>query len=261
MNITDRPMTAWLRAPRWIILRLVAVAIIGAALASFAQSYRGLYLWAIRHGLTGLWAAVWPLQVDTFIAVGELALFVALVDSWPRRYRLMAAAVTGAGLVISVAGNIGHAPTHDLGTRITFAVPPLAAAASLFVGLVILKCVVDQYRQPRETVASVTAREVATARSGERGYGAALAAIGRPKPPATPRPERPAKARRGRRPNARPQSSRTAAKQAAMAALVAEPDLTPADLVERFGVAERTARRYVATAAANGQEHTPATST
>ena len=63
------------------IATLVAV----ASLVSFAESYRGLYLWAHRHGLAGLWAAIWPMQVDVFIAVGELALFVALVDRWAPR--------------------------------------------------------------------------------------------------------------------------------------------------------------------------------
>ncbi len=51
---------------------------------------------------------IWPLQVDVFIAVGELALFVALADAWQRRTRIGAWAVTLAGLAVSVAGNVGH---------------------------------------------------------------------------------------------------------------------------------------------------------
>jgi hypothetical protein len=66
----------------------------GASLVSFAESYRGLYLWAHGHGLAGLWAVAWPLQVDTFIAVGELPLFVALADRWAARSRFAAWAVT-----------------------------------------------------------------------------------------------------------------------------------------------------------------------
>jgi hypothetical protein len=62
-----------LRVPRSGALAAIAVLVAGALLVSFAESYRGLYLWA--HGLGGLWAVAWPLQVDTFIAVGELALF------------------------------------------------------------------------------------------------------------------------------------------------------------------------------------------
>ena len=55
---------------------LVAVTLLVAAgsLSSFTESYRALLDWASGHGLHGLRAAAWPLQVDTFIAVGELAL-------------------------------------------------------------------------------------------------------------------------------------------------------------------------------------------
>ena len=45
-----------LRVPRRIALALVAA----ASLVSFAESYRGLYLWAHRHGLAGLWAHCGP---------------------------------------------------------------------------------------------------------------------------------------------------------------------------------------------------------
>ena len=55
---------------------------------SFAESYRGLFDWAHQHGLPGIWAAAWPLQVDMFIAVSELALFVALADASARRSRI-----------------------------------------------------------------------------------------------------------------------------------------------------------------------------
>ena len=65
-------------------------------------------------------AVIWPLQVDVFIAVGELALFVALADAWAGRSR--AGALAG---------------------RATAAVPPLAAA--LAVGLGVLKRVVEHH--------------------------------------------------------------------------------------------------------------------
>jgi hypothetical protein len=108
------------------------------------ESYRALYDWAHEHGLSVRWSAVWPLQIDTFIAVGELALFVALVDAWQRRSRILPWVVTLAGLAVSVAGNVGHvgwaAPIAD---KATAAVPPLAAAAALAVGLSVLKRVVE----------------------------------------------------------------------------------------------------------------------
>jgi Protein of unknown function (DUF2637) len=251
-------MTGWIRGPRWVALRLVALLVLAAAVASFAQSYRGLFLWAVHHGETGFWAACWPLMVDSFIAVGEIALFVALVDAWDRRRRAVAWTVTAVGLVISVAGNVGHAPTHDLPTRVTFAVPPLAAAGALFVGLVILKAVISGQRQALPA-AVVSAREVAMARSGERAYSAALSAAARAaeadrrrrekadRQQAPKRPRRPVNGRPGRR-----------SKEAAVAALVAAPDMTGEELTARFGGTDRTQRRWrgeareLATAASNG---------
>ena len=103
----------------------IGVLVAAASLVSFAESYRGLYLWASHHGLHGVWAVAWPLQVDVFIAVGELALFVALADRWAVRSRLLAWAVTVGGLAASVAGNVGHIAGTDLASRVTAAVPPL----------------------------------------------------------------------------------------------------------------------------------------
>ena len=99
-------------------------------------------VWARHHGLSGFWAAAFPLQVDTFIIVGELALFVAMVDQWERRHKAGAWAVTLLGLAASVAGNIGHVAAHDLQSRATAAVPPVAAFAAMWVGLSVLKRVI-----------------------------------------------------------------------------------------------------------------------
>jgi Protein of unknown function (DUF2637) len=126
----------------------IGVLVAAASLVSFAESYRALLDWASHHGLNGVWALAWPLQVDTFIAVGELALFVALADSWSFRSRVAAWSVTGLGLAVSVAGNIGHAAAHDWASRATAAVPPLAAAAALAVGLGVLKRVVAARTEP-----------------------------------------------------------------------------------------------------------------
>ena len=40
-----------MRVPRRIALALLAALVAAASLVSFAESYRGLYLWAHRHGL------------------------------------------------------------------------------------------------------------------------------------------------------------------------------------------------------------------
>ena len=126
----------WAEHLAFAMLGLLAIA--GSA-AAFVQSYRGLYEWAGRHGLSGLWALFWPLQVDVFIAAGELALFVVIVRQWQRRRMWMAAGVAVIGLAVSVAGNVGHAAHADWVSRATAAVPPLAAALALAVGLAVLK--------------------------------------------------------------------------------------------------------------------------
>jgi Protein of unknown function (DUF2637) len=128
-------------------LAAITLLVAAASLTSFAESYRALLDWATRHGLHGGWALAWPLQVDTFIAVGELALFVALADQWAARSRAAAWSVTLAGLAVSVAGNVGHVQSHDLASQATAAVPPLAAAAALAVGLGVLKRVVSASEQ------------------------------------------------------------------------------------------------------------------
>jgi uncharacterized small protein (DUF1192 family) len=159
-----------LRAPRLAALILIAVLIGLASAASFAESYRGLYEWAAHHGLPPFWAAVWPVQVDVFIAVGELALFVALIDGWTWRQRLGAWAATIVGLAVSVAGNVGHIASHAASSRGTAAVPPLAAASALAVGLGVLKRVVAARRsqqvaaRPDRRPAAVTGTAQAAAK-------------------------------------------------------------------------------------------------
>jgi hypothetical protein len=143
-----------LRWPRAVALAVIAVLVAAASGAAFAESYRGLFDWAAEHGLSGGWAYIWPLQVDVFIAVGELALFVALADRWAPQSRWAAWAVTGAGLAVSVAGNVGHVPGHSAAARVTAAVPPVAAAAALAVALGVLKRVVEAHHEDRPRTVS-----------------------------------------------------------------------------------------------------------
>ena len=175
-------MTGILRTPRRAALVAITVLVAAGSVVSFAESYRGLLSWAREHGLTGAWAVLWPLQVDVFIAVGELALFVALADAWPRRSRSGAWAVTLLGLAVSVAGNVGHVAGHSVATRATAAVPPLAAAAALAVGLGVLKRVVGHHRQgAAQTAPGVVLPGVAAdAESAAQAALAASVAAGNP---------------------------------------------------------------------------------
>ncbi len=133
-------------------LAAITILVTVASVASFAESYRGLYIWASRHDLHGIWALAFPAQVDVFVAVGELALLVALADGWSKSSRTGAWAVTVIGLAVSVAANIGHVEGHSITTRATAAVPPLAAAAALAVGLGVLKRTVAKVNVPATDV-------------------------------------------------------------------------------------------------------------
>jgi hypothetical protein len=63
--------------------------------------------------------------------------------------------VTALGLAVSVAGNVGHVIGTDLASRATVAVPPLAAAAALAVGLGVLKRVVAAHTAPEPSAVTV----------------------------------------------------------------------------------------------------------
>src|SRR6185437_11601844 len=86
----------------------------------------------------------WPAEIDVFLAVGELALYVAYLDGWPVRQRIWPWVTALTGLSVSIAGNIGHiqaAPGQPviMADRLTAATSPLAAFAGLAIGLLVLK--------------------------------------------------------------------------------------------------------------------------
>jgi hypothetical protein len=96
--------------PRTRKAALYAIGVIAilASANALAHSYAGLYDWAIHHRLTGWQAMSWPAEIDVFLAVGELALYVAYLDGWPARQRIWPWATALTGLMVSVAGNVGH---------------------------------------------------------------------------------------------------------------------------------------------------------
>jgi hypothetical protein len=53
---------------------------VAASLDALAHSYGGLYSWAVQHRLSGWQAMSWPAEIDVFLVVGELALYVAYLD-------------------------------------------------------------------------------------------------------------------------------------------------------------------------------------
>ena len=151
------------RSPSWSPPRLV----------SFAESYRALYDWAAGHGLSGLWAGGLA-AAGRRVHRGRRAGAVRR----PRRRAGRAGrgsaawAVTLAGLAVSVAGNVGHVGrSRPLSDRATAAVPPLAAAAALAVGLGVLKRVVEHRPaspQPQDVFVGVPSNVVEAATASMR---------------------------------------------------------------------------------------------
>jgi hypothetical protein len=187
------PVTGPLRAFRAAALWAIAIVVATADGAAFSESYRGLFEWAQHHDLSGFWAAVFPLQVDLFIVVGELVLFIAMLDRWVWRDRLGAWSVALLGLAVSIAGNIGHVHAYDLQTRGTAAVPPVAAFGALWLGLGALKRILRHRREALADAArdaAVTAeRDALAGVLDELTAAVMLLATERAEPPAPPAPD------------------------------------------------------------------------
>jgi hypothetical protein len=132
--------------PRTRRAALYAIGVIAmlASANALAHSYAGLYEWAVHHRLSGWQAKSWPAEIDVFLAVGELALYVAYLDDWPVRQRIWPWTTALVGLAVSIAGNVGHIQAQPgqpviLADRLTAATSPVAAFAGLTVGLLVLK--------------------------------------------------------------------------------------------------------------------------
>ena len=125
-------------------LYAIAVLAVFASADALAHSYTGLYGWAVHHRLGGWQALSWPAEIDVFLVVGELALYVAYLDAWPARQRVWPWGTALVGLAVSVTGNVGHVQALPgaqvtAADRVTAAVSPVAAFAGLMIGLLVLK--------------------------------------------------------------------------------------------------------------------------
>jgi hypothetical protein len=126
---------------RWGAVTLMAAAVLTATGGGFAQSYAGLYHWALEHGLHGWKAESFPLLVDLFIIVGELGLFLLALDAFVlHRKQLMSWLDFCLPLFIALAGwtaslifNVGHVVQRQFSYQATAAVPPIVSMLGLFV--------------------------------------------------------------------------------------------------------------------------------
>jgi hypothetical protein len=142
----DQPLI--LKAPRTAALAAMAALAVAATAGCFAASYLGNYEWAAGHGLAGWRAFDFPVALDVIMAMGELLLFVAILDDFADAWlTALGAGLTLAGLAASMAGNAWHAAGAGPLSRATWAVFPLSAAVALAVGLLVLKRVIAGHPQ------------------------------------------------------------------------------------------------------------------
>jgi hypothetical protein len=145
--------------PRTRLAALYAIGIV-AILASgnaLAHSYAGLYDWASTHRLNAWQSLSWPAEIDVFLVIGELALYVAYLDGWSGRHKIWPWITTILGLIVSIVGNIGHiqplpGQPVTIADRLTAATSPLAAFSGLTIGLLVLK-MTRQRALPKEWTA------------------------------------------------------------------------------------------------------------
>lgn len=104
----------------------------------------------------------WPAEIDVFLVIGELALYVAYLDGWSARHKVWPWATTITGLIVSVVGNVGHiqplpGQPVTVADRLTAATSPLAAFAGLTIGLLVLK--MTRQHAPRKAATLITAAD------------------------------------------------------------------------------------------------------
>ncbi|MEU5990171.1 DUF2637 domain-containing protein [Spirillospora sp. NPDC047418] len=154
---------------RWGAIAFMAAAVLTATAGGFAQSYAGLYHWALEHGLRGWKAESFPLLVDLFIIVGELGLFLLAIDAFVIKRRALMSwldfclplTIALAGWTASLIFNVGHVGHKTFSYQATAAVPPIVSMLGLFVLLRTLHRYVSQNAEEEEAPPEPQPRAIA----------------------------------------------------------------------------------------------------
>lgn len=135
---------------------LIAAAVTGVAVV---ESYSNLLAFARVHHLDGWRLAMAPVAVDSFIILGELLLFAAILLAWKGwgAYWL-GSGMAVWGFLLSVGGNVWHASSASPVDRAVAAIWPVTATAGLAGGLIIIKRVMAS-RGPGVTAVPVVTAE------------------------------------------------------------------------------------------------------
>jgi hypothetical protein len=108
--------------PTTRIFWAVAVAVVLIAFGSFSLSFLALKDLATQNGTPAHLAFIWPLIVDVSVIVFTAAI---LVSQLQRRGAKLAIALTGFYAVVTIVGNVLHAPDTWLGWFVAI-LPPLS---------------------------------------------------------------------------------------------------------------------------------------
>ena len=129
---------------------LIAFGIIAAGVTVIAviESYTNLYEFARAYGLSGWRASIAPGAVDSFIVMGELLLFAAILLRWGKTAHILGAAMAAWGFLLSVGGNVWHAHAAAVADRAVSAIWPVTATAGLAGALLIVRQAMAARRAP-----------------------------------------------------------------------------------------------------------------
>jgi Protein of unknown function (DUF2637) len=146
---------------------LAAFGLIAAAVTTVAitESYGNLYAFAVTHGLHGWRAAIAPAAVDSFIVMGELLLFSALLRQWEGRSAYaLGTGMAAWGFILSVGGNVWHAASASPPDRAVAAIWPVTATAGMAGALIIVKRLTVGQREPAPAPVPVPVSAAAASR-------------------------------------------------------------------------------------------------
>jgi hypothetical protein len=137
----------------------------GVTVIAVIESYSNLLAFALAYGLAGWRAVIAPGAVDSFIVMGELLLFAAVLLRWGKLPHVLGIAMAAWGFLLSVGGNIWHAHAATPVDRAVAAIWPVLATAALAGTLLIV----------RQVTTSSGAPAIPPARAARRGTGPAAA--------------------------------------------------------------------------------------
>jgi len=121
-------------------LSLFGVIAVTVTVVAVVESYSNLLAFARDHGLSGWRLAIAPAAVDSFIIMGELLLFAAILMAW-KGWSIwwLGGGMVLWGFLLSVGGNVWHAASAAPVDRAVAAIWPVTATAGLAGGLIIIK--------------------------------------------------------------------------------------------------------------------------